>query len=675
MAVNEYLNFAYRLCSAAATKAVNQDFVYSTACVDSEVVDAHVDLVADPANSDLKEKWGHVVTKYNIRKYLTGEKAVYSSFSQSGLHKYLFLRNVQCKDADTAINDPVLIASYLLSITGFNGVVFPDDPLYAKLEQKMLSTDEYYAILRDNEDVLGFGKRRLLQNAMDGKMPPDGVRILLFQDSIKVVETILDGTRQGVRVSTTNKHTFRDGYSLHMFQKLGQGEGDGTSQIRFLNQGEGKTTVPFFGPINNAVASMMWMASGIAGAARYELFIQAIPKTDEEVQAFIDDSHGKFLDAILHRPERGFLAAKAFCCITGTTLGPLNTRLVAWYMYKDDLAKTRAEAMLESTKHWNALQFIAAKKRIDVDDAFMAKYDLLGTAKSGEFLRMLQLAAIKDADIESQSIEHQNQSGGLYDASGERYYAPLIEEPRLGDPGHWDEDLQQELQRMTKAAFRERLLSQGASIQFQDSVARKVNEYLETKATSLDQQDIQASIQLDRMVNEFLVPILAESSPEILQGMWIYATQHQLIPTGMELQVFRRQLTVRVKVLYLRDIYSIFADRGGLLEVWVAKTVEMAFWGPEKRQKLIEERDEAIQQEEESAIKLKEYNNEQTTAQGARVQVLQDAIKQVKEDIKKREAEVEAYEDRLKLNKRISKGLTPKDKYQEQESFLLNKLS
>ncbi|UKZ54371.1 hypothetical protein TrVGV298_008179 [Trichoderma virens] len=665
MAVAEYLNFAYRLCSAAATKAVNQDFVYSTACVDPEVVDAHVHLVADPANLGLKKKWGDVVTKHNLLKYLSSDRAVYSSFSQSGLHKYLFLRNVQCKNADRAINDPVLIASYLLSITGFNGVVFPDDPLYAKLEQKMLSTDEYYALLRDNEDVLESGKRRLLKNAMSGKMPPQ-----------RFVETILDGTRQGVRVSTTNKHTFRDGYSLHMFQLLGQDEGDGTSQIRFLNQGEGKTTVPFFGPINNAVASMMWMASGIAGASRYDLFMQALPKTDDEVQAFVDDSHGKFLDAILDRPERGFLAAKAFCCITGTALGPLNTRLVAWYMYKDDLAKTRAEAMLESAKHWNALQITAAKKRIDVDDAFMAKYDLMGkAAKSGEFLRMLQLAVIKDANVETRPLEQQNQPGGLYDANGERYYAPLIEEPRLGDPGHWDEDLQQELQRITKTAFRDRLVSQGAIIQFQESMARRVNEYLENKTASLRLQDIQASIQLDRMVNEFLVPILAESSPAILEGIWAYATQHQLTPTGMELQVFRRQVTTRVKVLYLRDIYAVFADRGGLLEVWVAKTVEMAFWGPEKRQKLVEERDEAIQQEEESTIKLKEYKDEQTTAQGARAQVLREAIEQVKEDIEKREAEVEAYEDRLKLNKRISKGPVPKDNYQEQESFLLDKLS
>ncbi len=666
----DYLGI-YKFKSEAARLAAGQEFGYSTAFVDPAVVDAHKNLIANPTNPGSNGQWLDAVAKFDVTGYLKKNKAIYSSFSESGLHKYLFIKNVACKNASTAISDPALIANYLISITGLKGVVFPDDPLYNALDKGMISDAEYCALLQKHKDVLEKGKQRLLQNAMEGKMPPIGTRIVLFKDSVKVDETIMDGSRQGVRLKTTNKHTFRDGYSLHMFLELKPGEG--TAKIQFINQGEGISGVPFFGPINNMVASFMWMASGIAGALRYDLYKQKKPKTEQEVQEFIEDVDGKFHEAVLSTAEPGFLAAKVLCSMMGETMGPLNMRLVTLYTHQQDLAKTRADGMLKLAKNWDALTNLTAKQQINIDDAFMDQHKLAGMAQKGEFLRMLQLAMIKRENIEQLPQGQENAPGGLYNSDGQRYFGPLDDQPWETDPGDWGEQLEKELQSVVKEAILTKLTNESI-INLRDKLNEKVDFYLLDKTASPHLLDIQNSVGLNRLVGAYLNPILVASSPGILDKIHKYATLNGLSQKDLDLKVFREQVTVRVLRIYTQEICSVFVDRGGLLDVWTVTKVETTFWGPEKRKILLDAQNLAIEQKEDTETKLEAAKKKYQDAQEAQKQVLKDEVEKTKKELEECEKETKSYEEKLKLNKSITKEMKPEEKYKEHESSLREKL-
>lgn len=136
-------------------------------------------------------------------------------------------------------------------------------------------------------------------------------------------------------LKTTNKHTFRTGYSRHSYELIEPGK------IRFYNVGKGRSSVPLFGHINNIVASFMWMARGISGAIAYEQYIVASPETEEDVRNFVEDKNGKFRDAVLASPEKGFKSARILCSIMGVGMGPLNMRLVNYFTHEKDLDKGR----------------------------------------------------------------------------------------------------------------------------------------------------------------------------------------------------------------------------------------------------------------------------------------------------------------------------------------------
>lgn len=68
---------------------------------------------------------------------------------------------------------------------------------------------------------------------------------------------------------------------------------------------------------------------------------------------------------------------------------------------------------------------------------------------------------------------------------------------------------------------------------------------------------------------------------------------------------FREQITTRVLSIYTKEICSVFVDRNGLLDVWIATKVETTLWGPDIRQTLIDAHEFAIQQEQKSHTRLK----------------------------------------------------------------------
>ena len=668
---DDYLGI-FKFKSEAARLAAGQELNYSTAFVDPAVVDAHKILLANPTNPGSMEQWLHAVAKYDMTGYLEKGKTIYSSFSESGSHKYLLVKNVACKNASTAISDPALIANYLISITGFKGVVFPDDPLNVALDKRMISDAEYLALLQKNKDVLERGKQRLLQNASEGKMPPIGARIVLFKDSVKVEETIMDGSRQGVRLVTTNKHTFRDGYSLHMFRMPESGEG--TAKIQFVNQGEGTSSVPSFGHINNMVASFMWMASGIAGTLRYDLYRQENPKTEQEIRKFIEDEGGKFQEVVLSTAEPGFSAARILCSIMGETMGPLNMRLITLYTHQQDLTKTRAEGILKLAKNWNALANLTAKQQIDVDDAFMDQHKLAGMAQKGEFLRMLQLAMIKRENIEQLQHSQEIAPGGLYNADGQRYFGPLDNKPWEHDHGDWGEQLEKELQSIVKEAILTKLTNESI-IDLRHKLNKEVDfHFLVNKTASPHPLEIRNSVGLDRLIDTYLNPILVASSPGILDKIHRYATleglpQRDLVPT-----VFREQVMVRVLSIYTQEICSVFLDRDGLLDVWTTTRVETAFWGPDKGEILHIAKNQAIKQKEDTETKLKIVEKEYQEAKDVQKQVLKNKVEKTKEELKECEEVTKSYEEKLKLNKRISEEVKPEKKYKQEESSLREKL-
>ena len=665
----DYLGI-YKFNSEAARLAAGQEFGYSTAFVDPVVVDECKKFIANRAELDSKGKWLDTAAKYNLTSYLKMNKAIYSFFSESGLHKYSFIKNLACKNASTAISDPALIATYLISITGFKGVVFPDDPLNNALDKGMISDAEYCALLQQHKDVLEKGKEKLLQNAIEGKMPPIDARIVLFKDSVKVVETIMDGSFQGVRLKTS-KHTFRDGYSLHMFGIPEPGEE--TTKIQFINQGEGVSSVPFFGSINNMVASFMWMASGIAGALRYDLYKQELPKTEQDIRRFIEDGDGKFLKAVLSTAEPGFLAAKVLCSMMGETMGPLNMRLVTLYTHQQDLAKMRADGILKLAKNWDTLTNLTAKQQINIDDAFMDQHKLAGMAQKGEFLRMLQLAMINRENIEQLPQGQENALGGLYNQDGQRYFGPLDDQPWEQNPGDWGEQLEKELQSVVKEAILTKLTNESI-LDLREKLNKHVDFYLLDKTASPHLLDIQNSVGLSRLVGAYLNPILVASSPGILDKIHKYAILNGLPQKDLELKHFRRQVTVRVLRIYTQEICSVFLDRGGLVDVWTSIKVETAFWGTDKRKVLFDARNLAIKEKETTETKLKSAEKEYENAMEAQKQVLKDKVDKIKKELEEGEKETKSYEEKLKLNKRITKDVMPEVKYETRESSLREKL-
>lgn len=92
---------------------------------------------------------------------------------------------------------------------------------------------------------------KLLVAVRKGERVPIRTRIFLFDDSVTVDDFVMNKTQQYVTLRTTRKHTFRNGVSRHQFFTLP----GFSNQLLFVNCGEGESEVPFFGPINNRVAS------------------------------------------------------------------------------------------------------------------------------------------------------------------------------------------------------------------------------------------------------------------------------------------------------------------------------------------------------------------------------------------------------------------------------------
>ncbi|KIJ38572.1 hypothetical protein M422DRAFT_49935 [Sphaerobolus stellatus SS14] len=151
----------YEFKTQAARHAAGVDRGDSTAFMLAEVFDVYKCYMDDPTNTDALKQWKTVATSFDVFKHLEN-KAIYSSFSEKGYHKYCFIRHVDCKNANDCMADPLLITIYLISITGFKGVVLPDDPFNVVFDKKDLTDAEYLALLEKHKDLLEKGSLRLL---------------------------------------------------------------------------------------------------------------------------------------------------------------------------------------------------------------------------------------------------------------------------------------------------------------------------------------------------------------------------------------------------------------------------------------------------------------------------------------------------------------------------------
>ncbi|KIJ38571.1 hypothetical protein M422DRAFT_75942 [Sphaerobolus stellatus SS14] len=485
----------------------------------------------------------------------------------------------------------------------------------------------------------------------------------------------MDDKRQGVQLQTTKKHTFRDGYALHMFERI---EGS-DSQIKFLNQGEGTSEVPLFGPMNNMIASFMWMASGIVGPLHYDLF-KAMNHSDDKLLDFLRDMTSEFFNIILHRPERGFLGAKVLVSMMGETFGPLNLDLVTYFTHQKDLAQDKSEKLLKRSKDWSPFHQNPAKWLFSINDEQVKQLKLTEKAQMGQMLRSLQLANLNGQGAEPLPARQQIRLPGLYGSNIIRYGLPIIGMPAT-NPGQWGEGIAKELEKVVKQKTIVYLTNE-VIIHLRNKVSQKASEtlaYFELignfKHPTQFTSDIIGSGYLTESVANVLNPILVQASPAILDTIRSYATQNNLAEAALPLGVFRQQVTVRTVKAYNTEVYSVFVDRGALLEVWTQVVVETAFWGPEKREELVQKREEVLKQGEESTKALEQVKKDYESAHEAQKKELKDKIEKLEGEIKEREVDAKLYDTRLKFNKDLSKSeVKPEERYKEKSSKLLEKL-
>lgn len=133
----------------------------------------------------------------------------------------------------------------------FGGLLPPNHPLWSKFDDKTLSIADYKKLKATYGEEMRKEAAKLLVAVRKGERVPIRTRIFLFDDSVTVDDFVMNKTQQYVTLRTTRKHTFRNGVSRHQFFTLP----GFSNQLLFVNCGEGESEVPFFGPINNRVAS------------------------------------------------------------------------------------------------------------------------------------------------------------------------------------------------------------------------------------------------------------------------------------------------------------------------------------------------------------------------------------------------------------------------------------
>lgn len=104
--------------SPAVRNATEAEYEQSTTNVPIHYVEAKKNVAQSPT-AENRERLSILEYGYKIQDIYTKGKAIFSSMTNKGYHKYEYSRPVDCYDPQKAIEDPTLIVCYLTSIVGF----------------------------------------------------------------------------------------------------------------------------------------------------------------------------------------------------------------------------------------------------------------------------------------------------------------------------------------------------------------------------------------------------------------------------------------------------------------------------------------------------------------------------------------------------------------------------
>ncbi|KAI8597230.1 hypothetical protein EDD21DRAFT_311082 [Dissophora ornata] len=634
------------------------------------VYNIHKAYTKTPTDPEAIGAWEKIMESHDISKYLKDGKVVSSTEDIDGEHEYLVTRYVPVENPHEVIGSVYLSLLYLLSITGYRGLILKDEPLFKEFEKPNLTDGEYLKLVErcEAEGVFERGLEECFRRAKNGEGPPIGSRVLLFTDSVEIVQHIMEGNIQGLILKTMNKHTFKIGYSMHMFEHI-PGLKD---QLRFFNQGEGTTAVPFFGYINNRIAILMWAASSVMGALRLRQFFLKDIQTFQEFLKFLKDKDGTFREHVQKHADPQLLEIITLLSLMSETFGGLNLDLVTAFTFAEELNQADFEALIDQLNLVHQSDF-EPKWLLNIDDKKCEELKLDEMAKEGRMLRTMFLAGITDHGTGPMPPDMKDVLPGLYGPHGLRYGDSIIGESKL-DPGTWNPDLAKRLEQV----FQEKIatyLTQSVIKDIREKVLEKAKDalqYVKIEDTNPSEftDDIIGRGYLNETLASVLDPILELAKLATLNTIFTEATNAKAIESFLPLDTFKEQVTARVMDVYIRDICSVFVGKDQLLDIWTNSVVEEAFMGPKREQQLEKQYEQALAQKVESELALDNFRKVNEATRDKETIELKEARLDLEERVKENEAKAERYKEGLKKIKEVKKEEPQKKREKLERDFI-----
>ena len=604
----------YQLKSKSCNDAIATEARYSIAFADPRFTEAYHKFFNDRQNPALSKKLEDIKHENGITKSLEEGKTISSSYNYQGYHKYTVQQHIDCTDAQSAINDPALMSIYVSNIPGYSGVILPDHPLHASFSKEM-TPSEYISLKKESAQVIRDNTADLLRLTAAGDKIPVGTIIILHSDMVKVSEYIMDGSRQQIRLTTTEMHTFRDGDAWHSYEVVK----DRPNTLLHTTHGEGTSPVSRGGGwLNNTIANFMWPASPQIGTLAYRHYKEIMPKTDQERVDFVKDKDRSFATLVSKNINPQIREVIATLKILGYTMGHLNLHFVTWMAKDIDGSLAEAEKDRAEKFDSNALgENTAAKWRIVIDDQVAEKLQLPELIEKQETMKKIYELSLKADHKEPLPKELEGARPGPYSNEMGRM-GPL------GDQNMFPLDLfhadPAQLKEVYKANGKIDLATLTASVfknvpdvqekvmeKMSECIGRKSEVYLSDEVILKLQQEHSEAMKrdMDKLgANDWIAPsdmkheltksgsaelqainkvteLMNKARDPVLQVVHNFMKERNMQQAQLPSNILHNQLSMRFQDCMSQNIYPSFTDyKTGLFSQWTDRNVVDHFTSP-----------------------------------------------------------------------------------------------